>query len=98
MENPNKHSRFNYIQYDERATEIATEMKGRCDGLAGKIEELLQDERYKALALDHLEIAFAMIGKAIRNDQIFRQGVPAPETDGNPEAPTEGAATEVPVQ
>ncbi len=73
-------SRFDYVVYDQDALNCSLRYKQ----LFMQIEELLESsislhlpEREKAYwkaALLHSEISYAMVGKAIRDDQIARNG------------------------
>ncbi len=62
---------FSYIKYDEKTTQQSEEAKATCEKLESQIKELGQG-RYQSLALTHLEIAYAMIGKALRDNQIAK--------------------------
>ncbi|WP_413581071.1 hypothetical protein [Bdellovibrio sp. HCB288] len=66
-----KSKTFSYVKYDEQATAKSEEIKGLCEQLETKIQGLGAG-RYQSLALTHLEIAFAMCGKALRDIQIQR--------------------------
>lgn len=70
-------SRFNYVQYDEAATTAQKHFKEKFEDLEGDVN-LLDDGRAKALILTKLEEAYMWVGKAIRDEQIKRNGS-APE-------------------
>ncbi len=67
-------SRFDYVKYDDKAIEIQNAFKGYVSGLEFGIEKMLTSPRAKALALTKLEEAYMWIVKAIRDDQIERNG------------------------
>lgn len=65
--------RFDYVKYDEKAVSQQQDFKNFCQGLEGHINEL-KSPRAKSLALTKLEECYMWIGKAIRDDQIERNG------------------------
>lgn len=67
-------NRFDYVKYDEKAADDQSEFKERCQKLESLINTLV-DSRYKSLALTALEEAYCWIGKAIRDEQIARNGL-----------------------
>lgn len=67
-------SRFDYVKYDEKATEIQAAFKGNLQSIEGFIEVAILSPRAKSLALTKLEECYMWIGKAIRDDQIERNG------------------------
>ena len=66
-------SRFDYVKYDEAGVAQQQAFKNYCQGLEGHISEL-KSPRAVALALTKLEECYMWIGKAIRDDQIARNG------------------------
>jgi len=66
-----KSRRFDYVQYDDEGQQRQGEIKSGCTELERLLDKL-KDGRYKALAFTHLEIAYAMAGKAIRDEVIAR--------------------------
>lgn len=66
-------SRFDYVQYDQKAQEIQSAAKLAFQSLAEAIETLPAG-RAQSLALTKLEEAYMWVGKAIRDDQIKRNG------------------------
>lgn len=66
-------SRFDYVKYDEQAIEDQAKAKRHCDVLEKLIEQL-DSPRAKEYALNKLEECYMWIGKAIRDDQIKRNG------------------------
>lgn len=64
--------RFDYIKYDLKAMEKQMAIKARMESLEKELNRLLPSSRYLSTALTNLEIAYAMIGKAIRDDQLER--------------------------
>lgn len=77
MNNNNKGEtmgRFDYVKYDDKAQVDQAEFKKLMEGLEANIESRLGIGRAKALALTALEESYMWIGKAIRDDQIIRNG------------------------
>lgn len=66
-------SRFDYVKYDEFAQRGQDKAKILCTALEESIENL-PNGRAKALALTKLEEVYMWLGKAIRDDQIARNG------------------------
>lgn len=66
-------SRFDYVKYDEFAQRGQEKAKILCTHLEQSIENL-PSGRAKALALTKLEEVYMWIGKALRDDQIQRNG------------------------
>lgn len=67
-------SRFDYVKYDEKASYDQVTFKTHIEGLEKLIDTDLKSPRAKALALTKLEECYMWIGKAIRDDQITRNG------------------------
>lgn len=67
-------SRFDYVGYDEQAQADQKQFKETCTLVELNIENRLKSPRSKALALTKLEEVYMWIGKAIRDDQIARNG------------------------
>lgn len=66
-------SRFDYVKYDERAMQDQTFAKQVFEKLAEMIEAQ-GPGRATALALTKLEECYTWLGKAIRDNQIKRNG------------------------
>jgi hypothetical protein len=66
--------RFDYVKYDEKSITTQDVFKGTVRSLENYIDVFLVSPRAKALALTKLEEAYMWIGKAIRDDQISRNG------------------------
>lgn len=66
-------SRFDYVAYDEKATKQQQDFKNFFQVLEVFLNEL-KSPRAKALALTKIEECYMWIGKAIRDDQIERNG------------------------
>ncbi len=78
-----KSSRFDYVAYDEYAQKGQELAKILCQKLESSIENL-PTGRAKSLALTRLEETYMWIGKAIRDDQISRNGsAPLQESRNN---------------
>lgn len=74
-------NRFDYVKYDDEATTQQANFKGEFQALEGHVGAVLKSPRAKALVLTKLEEAYMWIGKAIRDDQIARNGgAPLEET------------------
>lgn len=67
----NNSTRFDYVKYDEQATQQQNSFKGNVQHLEAMINQI-QCPRSKALALTKLEEVYMWIGKGIRNDQLAR--------------------------
>lgn len=68
-------SRFDYMKYDAQAELKQTELKAAIANVEGYVELHLPDSnRAKSLILTKLEEAYMWMGKAIRDDQIARNG------------------------
>lgn len=66
-------SRFDYVKYDEQSISKQKYFKYQCELLDEAIESL-PSGRYKSLAVTDLEKVYMWIGKAIRDEQIARNG------------------------
>lgn len=76
-------SRFDYIAYDRQAQSEQAGAKQICSLLETTINALGKG-RYQSLALTKLEETYMYIGKAIRDNQIARNGnAPLLEERGN---------------
>lgn len=67
-------NRFDYVKYDELAICDQQHFKILFQGLEDLVEKQLKSPRAKALVITNLEQAYMWIGKAIRDDQIERNG------------------------
>jgi hypothetical protein len=77
-------SRFDYVAYDSHASELQAAFKGNLQSIEGFIEVSLKSPRAKALAITKLEECYMWIGKAIRDDQLARNGsAPLQESRSN---------------
>lgn len=68
-----KMTMFDYIKYDESAVMRQDYIKKAAINLENEIRQL-GNGRYKSLALTALEECYAWTGKAIRDEQIERNG------------------------
>lgn len=66
-------NRFDYVQYDAKAYELQKAANSHMQTLENFLY-YLPDSREKSLVLTKLEEAYMWIGKAIKNDQVFRNG------------------------
>jgi len=66
-------SRFDYVKYDDLANEQQQYFKQSVSNLELAIDSL-KSPRAKALAITKLEEVYMWVGKAIRDDQIARNG------------------------
>jgi hypothetical protein len=68
-------TRFDYVKYDETANDAQAKCKDACLALESAINAIGQGGgREKAIALTQLEHVYARCGRAIRDDQISRNG------------------------
>jgi hypothetical protein len=67
-------SRFDPVDYDQEAIEESNKAKELCRDLDHFIEVHVKNGRPKSMALTKLEECYMWIEKAIRDDQISRQG------------------------
>jgi hypothetical protein len=77
--------RFDYIAYDETAHTAQARCKMACVELEAAIDAIgAGGAREKAIAMTQLEHVYARCGRAIRDDQISRNGsAPLQEKRGN---------------
>lgn len=66
--------RFDYVKYDDKAAEDQATFKEFFEDLEKEVDIALQSPRAKALVHTKLEEAYMWVGKAIRDDQIKRNG------------------------
>lgn len=76
-------SRFDYVQYDEKAQNLQSMAKNHVTVIELLLTGNLPNSREKSLALTKLEEAYMWIGKAIRDDQITRNGSAEPQEQRN---------------
>lgn len=75
--------RFDHVKYDEKATSDQEHFKAAFFNLDCAVNAFLSSPRAKALVLTKLEEAYMWVGKAIRDDQIERNGsAPLEESRG----------------
>lgn len=75
---------FDYVAYDEEAATQQQAAKELFIGLHKFTDSTLADGRAKSLVKTKLEEAYMWVGKAIRDDQIKRNGsAPLQESRGN---------------
>lgn len=73
MEKAPGSGRFDYVRYDDVSQDEQNVAKAMCTDLGDFIDSL-PNGRAKALALTKLEECYMWIGKAIRDNQIARNG------------------------
>lgn len=66
-------SRFDYVQYDETAMNAQAEVKSCAQWMEGLLNKL-ESDRWREAALMKLEEVYMCAGKAIRDQQIVRNG------------------------
>lgn len=66
--------RFDYVQYDEAAKEAQAILKAQFENLEDVVINETTAGRAQALIFTKLEEAYMWCGKAIRDDQIKRNG------------------------
>lgn len=69
-----KPNRFDYVAYDTEAKNLQAFFKEQFQYLEKGVDQNLKDSRYKSLVMTKLEEAYMHIGKAIRDEQIERNG------------------------
>lgn len=67
-------NRFDYVKYDTQASVTQERFKEQFMELEAMVDDLLLSSRAKALIHTNLEISYMWVGKAIRDDQIHRNG------------------------
>lgn len=77
--------RFDYVRYDETAMERQAHCKKVCEDLEHAISASIKPGRAQSLALTKLEEVYMWIGKAIRDDQIERNGSASLQEERNNE-------------
>lgn len=81
---PSAPNRFDYVKYDETATNLQAEAKRMFQQLEIFTLNGIRPGRAQSLVMTKLEEAYMWIGKAIRDDQITRNGsAPLQEERGN---------------
>lgn len=78
-------SRFDYVKYDEKAVDLQRLFKFKFEDLEALIRDGINEGRSKSLVYTKLEEAYMWIGKAIRDDQIVRNGSAALQEERNNE-------------
>lgn len=66
--------RFNYVRYDQQAMKTQAALKEKHSELERMIVRELPPGRGQSLALTKLEECYMWVGKAIRDDQVKRNG------------------------
>lgn len=66
--------RFDYVAYDDRSQEIQAGLKELFKDVEEVLELAIKSPRAKALVMTKLEETYMWVGKAIRDDQIARNG------------------------
>ena len=68
-------SRYDFVKYDEKAAKLSNDYKQRFQDLEAALAlDLGKGSRSLATALTKIEEAFMWVGKAIRDNQIERNG------------------------
>lgn len=67
-------SRFDYVKYDDAAQVDQAEFKKLFEAVETKINSCSMTGRAVSLAFTKLEECYMWVGKAIRDDQIARNG------------------------
>ncbi len=80
----NRTGRFDYVAYDEKAAEDQRQFKAMFEEIEIACSRHLKPGRASSLVFTKLEEAYMWIGKAIRDEQIVRNGsAPLQETRNN---------------
>ncbi len=64
-------SRFDYVKYDEIALRKQDNFKKKMVEIEGAILDNLSASEYRKKAIESLEIAYAWLGKAVRDEQVI---------------------------
>jgi hypothetical protein len=67
-------SRFDYVKYDDLAVTTQALFKTAFEELENQVVNCLGNPRTKTLIMQKLEEAYMWVGKAIRDDQLDRNG------------------------
>lgn len=67
-------SRFDYVKYDEKAIAQQKVFKEAFERLEAEVQDDFAPGRAQSLILTKLEEAYMWVGKAIRDEQIARNG------------------------
>jgi len=74
--------RFDYVKYDDKSMGLQVWFKNLCEQIEKGLDAL-PVTREKSLAITKLEEVYMWIGKAIRDDQIKRNGSAPLQEDRN---------------
>jgi hypothetical protein len=66
--------RFDYVKYDKQAVDTQADFKEEFEALEQMVLSNLKPGRASSLVLTKIEEAYMWIGKAIRDEQIVRNG------------------------
>lgn len=77
--------RFNYVKYDEVATVNQQAFKDLFEQIETHVVASLKPGRAQSLVLTKLEEAYMWVGKAIRDEQIARNGSAEEQPERNNE-------------
>lgn len=66
--------RFDYVRYDDKAQAQQDELKKLVVGLGEAIDRVLKPGRERSLAQTKLEEVYMRIGRAVRDEQVERNG------------------------
>jgi len=67
-------NRFDYVKYDDSSQAVQDAFKKRFMELEDMVNHRLRAGRYTAMVHTKLEEAYMFVGKAIRDDQMARNG------------------------
>lgn len=67
-------NRYSYVKYDEASVQKQALFRSKFEALTSLVDTL-HDGRAKSLIYTKLEEAYMWVGKAVRDDQIVRQGI-----------------------
>jgi hypothetical protein len=73
--------RFSYVRYDAEAQVKQQEFKALFEAIEAHAEKVLGASRPKSLLMTALEEAYLWTGKAIRDEQIARDGAAAEQKE-----------------
>jgi len=69
-----KSQRFSYVKYDVHSSVIQETFKQMFEAIEDYANQMLTDSRPKSLLMTALEEAYMWTGKAIRDEQVEREG------------------------
>lgn len=66
---------LDYVKYDEHAAKVQAELKADFETIVARVSLRVKPGRAHSLFITKIEEAYMWLGKAIRDDQIERNGI-----------------------